>query len=351
MSRTKDHLGGSFGRLLGPGRMGGSGGRDWNDVSPKNPCPVCGAPSWCQVNAHEAIVLCKRVEGDVTKENRDGVTYYVHHLSGERRRAWSEAPRAPARRVERANVRVVDHAYRRLLEALHLDDADREALRRRGLDDAGITAGEYRSLPLAGRAQLARAVLDAVGDDLAGVPGFAWQTEGGRGWWTLKGSPGLLIPCRDLDGRVAALKVRRRDPCEGSRYLYLSSSKHDGPSAASVVHVPVAARALRGTATRLVITEGELKADVSTALLGEPVVSIPGVGMWAAGNHLAVAWGARTVAVAFDMDAILNARVALARKLLHDELRRDGFDARLWRWDSRFKGLDDYLVARRREEV
>ena len=185
-----------------------------------------------------------------------------------------------------------------------------------------------------------------------GVPGLAWKTgDDGRGWWTLGGSPGLLIPVRDPAGRIVALKVRRRDVEPGQqRYLYVSSASRGGPSAASVVHVPAAALALRGAP--LVVTEGELKADVSTALCGRPVVSLPGVGAWALALDVVAAWGAADVAVAFDMDARTNPAVGRALVCLVDALRAAGCRVATWRWNGPAKGLDDFLLsASRRGEM
>jgi hypothetical protein len=120
-----------------------------------------------------------------------------------------------------------------------------------------------------------------------------------------------------------------------------------GPAALSAAHIPRAALALRDRAP-LVITEGELKADVATALSDRPVVSVPGVGRWRAGVEVAHAWGARVVAVAFDADAASNPEVARHRADLLRALTASGFDARLWQWPLEAgKGLDEFLIARR----
>jgi DNA primase len=335
MSRMKDAH--TFGR---------GGGAAWIDVSPRQRCPVCDADSWCQVSREGDTVLCKRVEGERSKKNREGVTFYVHHLNGIVR-AVDLRPAAPQR--DRAPADVRDRAYRIVLSCLRLDDRDHEALTGRGLGGDTIVANGYRTLPERGRAALARAVVDTIGETAAAaVPGIVWRDAddgSGRGWWSLSAAPGVLIPVRDLDGRMVALKVRRRDPVgDGPRYLYATSAKYGGASAASAVHVPRAALAMRASAPQLVVTEGELKADVSTALLGAPVVSIPGVGSWAAGVDAALAWGAREVAVALDMDAITNTRVALAVRLMIDALRAEGLAVAVWRWDPKFKGLDDHLA-------
>lgn len=337
----------------GRGYGGGAGdGRSYVDVSPRHRCPVCGKGSWCQVKRDGSVALCKHVGGTRSKENRDGVTFYIHPRDGGV--AWEVPPAPPPQTSGRAAADVRDAGYRAALGALRLEDVDRDNLRARGLDDDAIRAGGYRSLVDRGRAAVARAVVDAVGEgDAAGVPGMFWRAgDGGRGWWSFSGWSGLLIPVRDLEGRIVALKVRRREVDDGGkRYVYVTSASKGGPSAESAIHVPERALARRASG-RLVLTEGELKADVATHLLdGWAVVSLPGVGAWRLGVEFARGWGASTVAVAFDADAATNATVRRARDDLHRALRGCVPKALLWRWDPKFKGLDDLLAARQRGEV
>jgi DNA primase len=320
-------------------------GRSWVDASPSRRCAVCGGDSWCQTHREGGTVLCKRVgNGGREKMNRDGVMYWVHRLSGPVRESMEPLPPA----AERAPLDRLDAAYTALLSGLRLDPSDRAGLLARGLDASAIDAGGYRSLPIEGRARLARAVVDAVGEDTArAVPGIVWKTsDEGRGWWSLGGSPGLLVTVRDLEGRIVALKVRRRDAEPGhQRYLYLSSARAGGASALAALHVPVVAT--RQGAPLLVITEGELKADVATHLLGAPVVGLPGVSSYQLAVAHAAASGARRVAVAFDMDGLTNRFVARASRQLVTALRSTGLEAEVWRWDPTHKGIDDMLLAQR----
>lgn len=333
-------------------------GRAWVEVSARSRCPVCEGDTWCQIARDGETVLCKRVESGRARVNRNGEEFHVHHL-GDLAGAFprcARGPRPAPLQPTRAPVEACDAAYRAILDALPLDAGDAAALLARGLTEGDIARNGYRSLAVEGRARLARAVVAAVGEDLArGVPGVVQRTEGERGWLSLAGAPGVLIPCRDGEGRIVALKVRRRDPVEGPRYLYLTSAKAGGASAPSVLHVPGLAReildAAPGGPARLVVTEGELKADVSTALLDTPVVSLPGVGSWRLALDAAARWRPREVCVALDMDSTHNAHVARAASHLVDALRDAGHRTALWRWDGRFKGLDDYLAARRRGEV
>lgn len=348
MGALKESIHGD-GRGYGGGAFREGGRHEWLDVSPRRRCPKCGSDSWCQVKHDGSVVLCKRVASGRTKVNRDGVTFYVHVLySGDNRIAPTSLPPS----VQRPPAAELDRAYQALFDALPLDRADQAALQARGLTDAVIAANGYATLPLKGRARLARRVIDVVGEDVARkVPGIVWKSnDAGRGWWSVSGSPGVLIPVRDEHGRIVAVKVRRRELAAGQpRYLYLTSSGRGGASAESALHVPLAARA--GVGDLLVVTEGELKADISTALLvGWVAVSVPGVGAWRMAVDFAVASGARAVAVAFDGDARTNRRVQRDREDLVLALRAGVPRVVLWKWDQRFKGLDDYL-ARPRGEV
>lgn len=344
MGAFKDSIAPTTGRTWSPSAR--SDGRQWVDASPTRRCQVCGGNSWCQTHREGHTVLCKRVgNGGREKMNRDGVSYWVHRLTGAVRESMEPLPPS----TERAPVAELDAAYSTVLRHLRLDASDREGLCRRGLDDQAIEAGGYRSLPIEGRARLAKAVLEEVGEDAArAIPGIVWKTadDDGHGWWSLAGSPGLLVPVRDLEGRIVALKVRRRDVEAGQqRYLYLSSARAGGASALSALHVPVVHARL--DAPLLVVTEGELKADVATHLLGAPVVGLPGVGSYALAVQLAGALQPRRVAVAFDMDGLTNRFVARATLQLVTALRSAGHEAEVWRWDPAHKGIDDLLLSQR----
>lgn len=183
--------------------------------------------------------------------------------------------------------------------------------------------------------------MQRVGEAQAlGVPGFHRKEESGRSWYSLAGYPGVLVPCRDINGRIVALKVRRDGAFEGPRYTYLSSAKHGGSSAEACVHVPC----IQTTKPGIIVTEGELKADVVTALSGVRTLSVPGVGAWRLVLPVLQAIGAHDVTVAFDADALENPVVAKASRELTEALQVLGYRPRVARWDPKFKGLDDFLA-------
>jgi hypothetical protein len=185
---------------------------------------------------------------------------------------------------------ITDRSYRLLLAELALSDVHRDDRRRRGLSDAEIDARGYRSLRNVDRGRAARAVVEAVGGAALTVPGFVTGEYGP----TLAGeSTGLLVPVRDLAGRVAAVKIRRAGE---PKYVYLSGGP-DGPSPGSPVHVPLG---VRGPAPVVRLTEGELKADVCVARDPIPTVGVPGVSQWRQAIPLLTELKAKTVILAFD---------------------------------------------------
>lgn len=238
----------------------------------------------------------------------------------------------------------LNHVYQGLLTALPLSSAHQQGLRQRGLTDSEILRRQYRTLPLQGRAALAKRMVDWWGVDVCTqVPGFYLAERDGQYWWSLAGAAGLLIPVRDLDGHIVALKVRADDPSDGPKYTTISSAKHGGPSPGAQMHIPLYAGA-RGDTVRL--TEGELKADVATALSGLLTVSMPGVAMWRKALPILPTLQARQILLAFDADWRTNPHVAQALGQAAFALVKASYEVQVEDWvSSRGKGIDDLFAA------
>jgi DNA primase len=264
---------------------------------------------------------------------------------GHHRTPHQAQPTPPASaRVSCAVPATLDHVYQGLLTALPLSSAHRQALRQRGLADSEIRRRQYDTLPLKGRAALAERFVNWWGADVcAQVPGFYVAERNGQRWWTLAGAAGLLIPVRDLEGHIVALKVRADAPGNGSKYTTVSSAKHGGPSPGAQMHVPLH-EGPTGDTVRL--TEGELKADVATALSGLFTVSIPGVAMWRKALPVLQALGIQRVLLAFDADWRTNSHVAHALGHTAYALVKAGFEVQVEVWEPALgKGIDDLLAA------
>ena len=232
-----------------------------------------------------------------------------------------------------------------LVDALSLELIHREELIRRGLSDAEIDRRQYRSLPNRASPKLAGTLAKRFGRDvLLSVPGFIVDRKGGLNMGCL---PGLLIPVRDLAGRISAMMSRPNKRIEGAKYLWVSGARHGFPSPGTPPHVPLGCE--RAALWRL--TEGQLKADIATARSGVPTIGAAGMS-WGPCIPVLTEAGCRTVRLAFDADAVTNKTVAAALWACANALHRAGFAVEYERWPGRDgKGIDDVLASGKTTEV
>lgn len=296
-----------------------------------DPCPVCGHDGrWCRESGDGAVVLCYREESD----RQTGSGGWLHYLDDP----------DPTKRRERLPVALLaateaawrDQGYSAILARLNLSAAHRAGLRRRGLTDDAIDRAGYRTM-------LAQAMVfprsDIVGGAIPRVPGLSQVRDRGR-WLAFLGPfdqgavvPGALIPVRDPAGRIVH-HVLAPDDRTGGKYKW--------PAGAGVhVHVPLAPELDRRTVR---VTEGQLKADVATALSGVLTIGLPGLA-WRWARPTLAALGARTVLVAFDSDKATNDAVARAEADLVAFLRSAAYRVEIETWDPAHKGIDDALAA------
>jgi hypothetical protein len=236
--------------------------------------------------------------------------------------------------------------YSAFLARLQLSIRHREALLARGLTTEAIARNGYRSHPGPQRTRIARELTEAFGPSLFSVPGFVVTVRGGRlPFASIMGAGhGILIPCRNLQGQIVGMKVRRDSLDIGqARYYYLSSRSRGGPGPGCPAHCPMG---LSASASTIRVTEGELKSDVAWHLSGVPTISAPGVSNWRAVLPLLLQLKPDTVLLAFDADwqvkkEVRQNLVGMARLFLSAGLR-----VGLELWDaSQGKGIDDLFAA------
>lgn len=252
--------------------------------------------------------------------------------------------------------------YAALLNLLTLSESHRRSLHERGLDDAHIQAAQYRSAPFMGHDQIASKLL-LQGLELKGVPGF-FRSKGyhdcGPLRWTLRYCrSGILLPVRDLQGRIQGLQIRFDEPIlvkdkDGKvklqRYGWLSTNENDnnsfldGAKAGSWIHI--AGKPQKS----MIFTEGTLKMDVINAISGYSGIDVPGV------NNLRflAEWldnlyrlGTREILSAYDMDRLWKEEVRRALANANAIIRQHGMSVKILCWNPEYKGLDDFLWARR----
>jgi hypothetical protein len=325
-------------------------------VSRAEPCPVCGEPTWCRVARDGSYAVCNRVES--AKSGRGQGGGWVHRLadslSAPPPAASPSRPPPATAENDLAPIGRRDEAYRRLRAAAKLHGKHVVELRQRGYSPDEIKARAYGTLPLRGRARLAGECYGGLPGRLAGVPGF-YTARGldGSEYWTLAGSPGLLIPCLDPQGRIRAYRIRpdrnenqQNGADDPPKYIWFSSGKKPGGTG-SGAHCHVA-RPLSAVRERAVwVTEGEIKADLASERLGAVVLSIPGVGLWARclPDLAGLLSAGGQVVIAMDSDWRTKAAVHNAAWRLYLTCQALGYDVRVALWDTARKGLDDLLTA------
>ena len=241
----------------------------------------------------------------------------------------------PAEELAEAAADLRNVVYRSLLGCLVLSEQHRTNLRTRGLTDAAIDANGYRSILKQEFGRVAKQVQAKYGDLVHQVPGFV----DGKYGPTLHGDSGLIFPCRDAQGRVVALKIRRDRALP--KYIYLSSPDH---SCGVQIHCPAGRPDLPVELVRT--TEGEGKADVATLKTNVYTISAPGVSNWSGALPVLRSLGARRVLVAFDWnDVRTKTPVRQQLRAFLDALRRDNYEVGIETWDPAHKGIDDALAA------
>lgn len=231
--------------------------------------------------------------------------------------------------------------YTALLQLLTLSKDHRNNLRTRGLSDAEIDRLEYRTTPIMGLRSIAKTLL-SQGKYLAGVPGF-YRDESDE-WTFIHEERGILIPVRDINGKIQGLQIRR-DNVSKRKFRWISSAdKKDGCRAEGWTH-------LAGENFRdLILTEGPMKADVIHALTGQTILAVPGVNALTKLEETLLQLrdrGLASIMTAFDMDFSINPHVQNGFKQLLHLLEKLKFQYGSYVWDPQYKGLDDYVNRRK----
>ena len=257
--------------------------------------------------------------------------------------AYREMPviRKPPPRPEKteppcADIAVRDATYRALLQKLSLASDHLQNLRNRGLSEETIAQNVYRTTPLVGTKSLARQLL-AEGYTIAGVPGFYREDDQ---WSFVPEQRGIIIPVRDVQGRIQGLQVRR-DDAQRRKFRWVSSANYpDGCRAEGWTHFVGPPR------EKIILIEGPLKADVVHHLTGQTVLAVPGVNALTQLEKALLELrqrGVQHIMTAFDMDFLKNFYVQNGYTELTRKLCALGFRYGTYLWNPDYNGLDDYV--------
>lgn len=242
---------------------------------------------------------------------------------------------------ERHNV------YYDFLNLLRLNRKHFDNLSERGLNYAEIMRFMYKSIPL--DPVFRREVLEKLSKrhNLEGIPGF-YRDSGGDIQMYIKNCGGMFIPVCNSEGYIQGLQMRLDLP-EGStekKFRWFSSKHFEcGTGAKSWVHVVGDTNQ-----TEAWLTEGPMKADVSSVLSnGKLFIAIPGVNAVRMLSDVLNELNIRKVYEVLDMDKRSKPEVKKALITLRQLLKENGIDYVSCNWDAKYKGFDDYCLAKTKE--
>jgi len=236
-----------------------------------------------------------------------------------------------------AGIETRHAVYSALLSMLSLSPDHSRNLMARGLTEQAIRKNEYRTTLVIGEKALAKQLLKA-GYSLAGVPGFFTDNNGQ--WSFVSNKRGILIPVRDIQGRIQGLQIRR-DNTDKRKYRWVSSFEiKSGCGAEGWVHMAGSIK------DRVILTEGPMKADIVHCLTGETVLAVPGVNSLKYVERTLtelVKLGVSRVMTAFDMDFLKNPYVQAGYTELMSLLGEMNLEIKTYLWSPDYNGLDDYI--------
>ena len=255
--------------------------------------------------------------------------------------------------AELASLYDRNQTFELLLSQLTLTPTHLRNLKRRGLSEEMIQRAGYRSTPPFGFDKIAEK-LYAKGCVIEGVPGFYQRNTGN---WTINFTSrcsGILIPVRSMAGLIQAFQIRLDKPFvdkkgRETKYLWLSSvDERKGVSSGSPAHF------VGDPCDKTVfVTEGPLKADTAHCLSGRTFLAAAGAGnieSFRKPFEILKQNGTQNIYETYDMDKYANVNVQKGALRLHELIEEMGFRTKIMSWDKDYKGIDDFLLSKHRNE-
>lgn len=337
-------------------------------------CPFCGSRTSMYYDLRESVFHCFKCDqkgGSIDfyriymgkPDNKAAYSEIMRSLFGEEvpEKKQKEEIEKRRKQIEKMQpkesplrpLKERSEVYSAMLDLSALSRDHFESLLSRGLSESEIVRNGYKTLPVEKKGICQR--LGAKGLTLSGVPGFYVSD----GVWKLGGAkPGFLIPIRSHDYCIQGFQIRKdasaMEDGEGKYYWLSSKGYLNGTGVPGAVHYACdfhdGKPAFSGS--EVFLTEGALKGDIAHFLSGKSFLCVPGVNclnqlkpelMWLKDN------GIRTVNVCFDMDYKTNPNVQKALDQTYALIYKAGLQPVSIEWDVRCKGIDDYLLSKRKK--
>lgn len=261
-------------------------------------------------------------------------------------------------KIPKVPYEYLNKVYRELVKILTLQKCDMDELLARGLSEKQIKSMCFKTVSDGLNYAVAHRLIER-GFKLDNIAGFVKY----NGDWAFKASfSGILIPYVNSDRLMIAFQIRQRNYTKRKKYIWLSTEYlnerngySDGYFAQTTAHIVGWHEGVKSVC----LTEGALKGDIAyhlaNVLYGKsvPYLCIAGVNntknLTEALNTLKQ-HGVTTIYNCLDMDReessiIYNPNVGKANKRIVALVKELGFNIFDKRWDSRWKGIDDYLKS------
>ena len=265
-----------------------------------------------------------------------------------------------------APVEKISAFYTAYLKRLNLSKEHRNNLIIRGLTDAQIDKFEFKSTPSnlseMELAILTLQVINETGFEPVDIPGFFKKTIKNTEYWIpyVSKETGFYVPVRNSDGLMYGMQIRM-DTKDKNKYKAFSSNpdydlfRNGGTASCQFVHFSCSinrlnAEWLKKLKHTLYLTEGPLKAQIASLLSNKVFLAIQGV---CSTTYLEQALleakkiGFTRVVTCLDMDKLDNPQVAQALEKITAKIQSVGLEVVDFNWDSNYKGIDDYLLAKK----
>ena len=256
------------------------------------------------------------------------------------------------------NIDLIDKVYNIFLDMLTLSEEDAALLKLRGFTNEELSEYKFKTFPrrlVAFRKELEKKVEAETGsvDSLFEVPGF-FKKQGEP--FSFGYQSGIIIPCRNFEGKIVGLQIRKRDASAGSKYTWFSSAyclkddkeNHyvaDGLSPGSPVGFELAK-----FKSKIFLTEGFFKAVKLKKTYEMSSITVQGVTNWRPVMNTVRGLKAkfpilREIIIAYDSDMCYNINVLTQAANLGEELTKSGIKVTyaLWEYSEETKGIDDLI--------
>ncbi|MCU0517160.1 MAG: hypothetical protein MUC60_09905 [Oscillatoria sp. Prado101] len=338
----------------------------------KKNCPICaGARIDCRQSTSTSLIHCRDTEANPLGFTFMGVdkigfgmwadSARTSAASQEEQQQWRREPEAQKQqRLKEEKERCAaalteeerDTEIKKILGQLDLKPAHREDLRRRGLSDAQIEAGQFRSVVPWQRLKV------PVSNRLAGVAldGLALLTKAG-----------YLCPMRNLQGLLVGWQLLADSPEDGGKYRWptsRTSKRPNGPTAhLKNGELPVQVARPDGVPNGSPgLIEGALKPYIAAQLSGQVMVGAAGGNFLPSCDQLVAALqtlcaelNTQTITLYPDAGSAANLQVFQRDADTVRFLQQRGFTVRIASWgqlrDKNAPDFDELLAAGRAGEI